>query len=264
MPFSEGKLPIKYLGVPLISSRLLNRDCKILVEKVRNKIGDWKNKSLSFAGKLQLCNSVISSMQVYWAFVLVLPKGIVYDIQQLIRCFLWCNGDFKRRKAKVAWEVISLPKQEGVVDLMRHGAWNWPLSWLAKAPNLSLITALNFDNSHDRIQWHDDNGKMADFSVKLAWEALRLHGDKVSWSNIVWFAHCIPRHAFYLWLVMRRSLKTQDMLRTWDVEPSINLSTLRCVFCKVHMDSHEHLFFECSFSSQVWQLVRVYAEMDTI
>ncbi|GKA17635.1 protein LAZ1 [Tanacetum coccineum] len=113
MPFSEGKLPVKYLGVPLISSRLLHRDCKILVEKVRNKIGDWKNKSLSFAGRLQLCNSVISSMQVYWASVLVLPKGIVYDIQQLIRCFLWCNGDFKRGKAKVTWEVISLPKQEG-------------------------------------------------------------------------------------------------------------------------------------------------------
>ncbi|GJW72836.1 hypothetical protein Tco_0132206 [Tanacetum coccineum] len=108
-------LPVKYLGVPLISSRLLNKDCKILVEKARNRIGDWKNKSLSFAGRLQLCKSVISSMQVYWASVLVLPKGIIYDIQQLIRCFLWCNGDFKRGKAKVAWEDIFLPKHEGVL-----------------------------------------------------------------------------------------------------------------------------------------------------
>ncbi|GKC29983.1 3-ketoacyl-CoA synthase 11-like protein, partial [Tanacetum coccineum] len=31
MPFSKGELPVKYLGVPLISSRLLNKDCKILV-----------------------------------------------------------------------------------------------------------------------------------------------------------------------------------------------------------------------------------------
>ncbi|GKE85075.1 hypothetical protein Tco_1558817 [Tanacetum coccineum] len=38
--FSEGELPVKYLGVPLISSRLLNRDCKVLVEKARNCIGD--------------------------------------------------------------------------------------------------------------------------------------------------------------------------------------------------------------------------------
>ncbi|GJV72568.1 polypyrimidine tract-binding protein homolog 2 isoform X1 [Tanacetum coccineum] len=40
MPFEEGSLPIKYLGVPLISSRLVHRDCKILVEHVQKRIGD--------------------------------------------------------------------------------------------------------------------------------------------------------------------------------------------------------------------------------
>ncbi|GJW85515.1 homeodomain-like protein [Tanacetum coccineum] len=54
MPFAEGELPVKYLEVPFISSGLLNRDCKILVEKAKNRIGDWKNKSLYFAGRLQL------------------------------------------------------------------------------------------------------------------------------------------------------------------------------------------------------------------
>lgn len=32
IPFVEGSLPIKYLVVPLISSRLFKKDCKILVE----------------------------------------------------------------------------------------------------------------------------------------------------------------------------------------------------------------------------------------
>nr|GFA10804.1 hypothetical protein [Tanacetum cinerariifolium]GFA10816.1 hypothetical protein [Tanacetum cinerariifolium] len=104
---------LKYLGVPLISSRLLNKDCKILVEKAKNLIGDWKNKSLSFAGWLQLCMFVISSMHVYWAWVIFIPKGIIHDIQQLIKGFLWCNEEFKRGKAKVAWEAICLPKMEG-------------------------------------------------------------------------------------------------------------------------------------------------------
>ncbi|GJS82036.1 putative reverse transcriptase domain, reverse transcriptase zinc-binding domain protein [Tanacetum coccineum] len=81
LPFAEGELPVNYLSVSLISYRLLNRDCKVLVEKSRNRIGDWKNKSLSFAGRLQLCKSVISSMQVYWVSVLVIPIGIVTDIQ---------------------------------------------------------------------------------------------------------------------------------------------------------------------------------------
>ncbi|GKF47588.1 hypothetical protein Tco_0137390, partial [Tanacetum coccineum] len=75
-----SNLPEKYLGVPLISSRLLNKDCKVLVEKARNQIGDWKNKALSFAGRLQLCKSFISSMHVYWASILVIPHGIISDI----------------------------------------------------------------------------------------------------------------------------------------------------------------------------------------
>ncbi|GKE23911.1 hypothetical protein Tco_1435423, partial [Tanacetum coccineum] len=48
IPFEEGHIPIKYLGVPLISSRLLYEDLKILVEKLYNRIGDWKNKSYHF------------------------------------------------------------------------------------------------------------------------------------------------------------------------------------------------------------------------
>ncbi|GJV35267.1 putative RNA-directed DNA polymerase [Tanacetum coccineum] len=134
MPFTQGELPVKYLGVPLISSRLLNRDCKILVEKVVNKVGDWKNKSLSYAGRLQLCRSVLSSMHVYWAAVLVIPIGIIHDIEQLMRGFLWCNGDLKRGKAKVAWEDICLPK--GLVHMYKlkgRTIWDIPvradISW---------------------------------------------------------------------------------------------------------------------------------------
>ncbi|GKB42090.1 hypothetical protein Tco_0887032, partial [Tanacetum coccineum] len=108
--------PVKYLGVPLISSRLLNKDCKVLVEQAGNRIRDWKNKSLSFVGRLQLCKSVISSMQVYWASMLAIPFGIIDDIQQLIRGFLWCNDKYRRGKSKVAWDDICLPKHEGGLE----------------------------------------------------------------------------------------------------------------------------------------------------
>ncbi|GJX60328.1 hypothetical protein Tco_0291718 [Tanacetum coccineum] len=123
----KRELPVKYLGVPLISSGLLNRDCNILVEKAKNRIGDWKNKSLSFAGRLQLCKSIISSMHVFWASVLIIPKGIIYDIHQLIRGFLWCNGELKRGKAKIAWEDICLPKSEGGLGLRNLEVFNFAL-----------------------------------------------------------------------------------------------------------------------------------------
>ncbi|GJU17767.1 hypothetical protein Tco_1250014 [Tanacetum coccineum] len=77
LPFEEGFLPVKYLGVPLISTRLVYRDCKELVEKVQNRIRDWKNKFLSFADRLQLVQSVLSSKHVYWASVSILPSWIL-------------------------------------------------------------------------------------------------------------------------------------------------------------------------------------------
>ncbi|GJZ26280.1 hypothetical protein Tco_0570533, partial [Tanacetum coccineum] len=124
LPFKEGTLPIKYLGVPLVSSRLAYRDCKELVEKVQNKINNWKNKFLSFAGILQLIQSVIASMHVYWSSIFILSSRIMSDIEQLMRSFLWCNGEMRRGKAKVAWEDICLPKDEGGLGIQRLDHFN--------------------------------------------------------------------------------------------------------------------------------------------
>ncbi|PWA63121.1 reverse transcriptase domain, Reverse transcriptase zinc-binding domain protein [Artemisia annua] len=113
LPFVEGTLPVKYLGVPLVTTRLILRDCRELVEKLANRINDWRNKSLSFAGRLQLIQSVLSSMHIYWASVFVLPARIVADLEQLMRGFLW------KGYSKVAWEVVYLPKEEGGLGIRR-------------------------------------------------------------------------------------------------------------------------------------------------
>ncbi|GJT91737.1 hypothetical protein Tco_1080582 [Tanacetum coccineum] len=122
--FEERHLPVKYLGVPLISSRLIYRDCKELIDKVRSRIQDWKNKSLLAAGRLQLIRSVIGSMHVYWASVFILPSRILLDIEQLMRGFLWCQGDLRKGKAKVAWEVVYLPRNEGGLGIRRLDVFN--------------------------------------------------------------------------------------------------------------------------------------------
>ena len=37
MPFTVGKLPVKYLGVPLIAKRLGVKDCKCLLDNIEKK-----------------------------------------------------------------------------------------------------------------------------------------------------------------------------------------------------------------------------------
>ncbi|GJW57559.1 ribonuclease H-like domain-containing protein [Tanacetum coccineum] len=199
MPFSEGELPIKYLGVPLISSRLLNKDCKVLVEKAKNRIGDWKNKSLSFASRLQLCKSVISSMHIYWASVLAIPKGIIFDIQNLIRSFLWCYGDYRRGKSKVAWLDICLPLSEGGLGLCSLEVFNKALLtthiWNIVSNKESLwgwrklLQLRDKMDTSDVLQWRDSNGSISEFSAKKVCEAIRPRGEEVDCNEMSSMAH---------------------------------------------------------------------------
>nr|KAJ0189677.1 hypothetical protein LSAT_V11C800388260 [Lactuca sativa] len=117
LPFVEGKLPMKYLGIPLISTKLFNRDCKGLIDKVKKRVNDWKNKSLSYAGRLQLINVVLASLPVYWASVVLLPKGIIKEVEKIMRNFLWNSGQNCKGVAKVSWNKICKPKIYGGLGL---------------------------------------------------------------------------------------------------------------------------------------------------
>ncbi|KAL0315263.1 UNVERIFIED_CONTAM: putative ribonuclease H protein [Sesamum calycinum] len=117
--FQEGSLPVKYLGIPLTSSRLTIADCRPLIDKVDTRLAGWNNQILSYAGRLQLIKSVLSTLHTYWTSAFILPKGVLKTLEKKMRQFLW-QGSAGRGNAKVAWEVISKPKEEGGLGIRRH------------------------------------------------------------------------------------------------------------------------------------------------
>ncbi|KAL0286394.1 UNVERIFIED_CONTAM: hypothetical protein Sradi_7149200 [Sesamum radiatum] len=114
--FQEGSLPIKYLGIPLTSSRLTLADCRPLIDKVDTRLAGWNHQHLSYAGRLQLIKSVLSTLHMYWASVFILPKGVLKMLERKMRTFLW-QGPSGGRQAKVAWDQICKPKAEGGLGL---------------------------------------------------------------------------------------------------------------------------------------------------
>ncbi|KAK4380996.1 hypothetical protein Sango_3010200 [Sesamum angolense] len=48
--FQEGHIPVRYLGLPLISTRLSITDCQSLLQKIDSRIKGWVGAQLSFAG----------------------------------------------------------------------------------------------------------------------------------------------------------------------------------------------------------------------
>nr|XP_043639256.1 uncharacterized protein LOC122610327 [Erigeron canadensis] len=108
------------------------------------------------------------------------------------------------------------------------------------------------------------DGKDEAYSSSSTWESLRLKQDQVPWVEMVWFPHCIPRHSFHVWLIMKKKLKTQDKMQQWDTSGSTNFNLMCCSLCKHGPDSHEHLFFECDYAMQVWNLVKPLAAMERV
>ncbi|KAK4384721.1 hypothetical protein Sango_3032300 [Sesamum angolense] len=109
---SEGQLPIRYLGLPLISARLSIADCQPLLQKIDSRIQGWEGIQFSFAGRVQLIKSVLISFEVYWAMAFFLPKGIIKEMMKRLRNFLW-KGNSASGYPKVAWEAVCRPIEEG-------------------------------------------------------------------------------------------------------------------------------------------------------
>lgn len=59
LDFSEGSLLVRYLGLPLISGKLNIDDCKVVIDRVQQKIDKWASKCLSYTGRVQLVNVVL-------------------------------------------------------------------------------------------------------------------------------------------------------------------------------------------------------------
>jgi len=86
--FQEGKLPVRYLGVPIITLRLGKADYISLVNRITARVHSWARRFLSFASRLQLIRLVLHSIKSYWASVFILPYSVLDHIEQILRQFL--------------------------------------------------------------------------------------------------------------------------------------------------------------------------------
>ena len=124
--FQEGVLPVCYLGVPLISTKLKASDCTILVERIIGRAKSWCCRTLSFAGRLQLIKSVLFFIQVYWSSLFILLKAVIRKVEATLRSFLWKGSELASTGAQIAWDRVCLPFEEGGLGIKKLEQWNKP------------------------------------------------------------------------------------------------------------------------------------------
>ena len=110
--FSEGTLPLCYLGLPLVTGALKSRHCSPLIARLTRKINLWTCKFISQAGRIQLICSILFGIQSYWAMYIFLPGAVLKKIQSILAKFLWKGTITGRCRYKIAWAKCCFAKSE--------------------------------------------------------------------------------------------------------------------------------------------------------
>lgn len=143
---SVASLPVRYLGIPLLSHKLSMHHCLPLIQLIKGKVNSWSARSLSYAGRLLLFNTVINGITNFWTSTFILPKECISKINSLCSSFLWHGYTEGSDSAKVSWETITLSKDEGGLGCRDLKAWN-------KACSIKLIWLLFKSPSSIWVAW---------------------------------------------------------------------------------------------------------------
>ncbi|XP_056688098.1 uncharacterized protein [Spinacia oleracea] len=206
----EGQFPFRYLDVPLSIKKLVYNQCRPLIDKVISRDKTWTARNLSYAGRLQLVQSILLSLQAYWCQIFILPKKVIKEIQNYCRIFLWTGHTDPSRKSLVVWHRLCLPRSAGGWNLKEMSLWN-------KAVVSKLLWALTHKMDKLWCRW------VHAYYIKGRFSPL---------TNML------------LLLEGGMQLPTKDRLLQWKV-----VTDDLCPLCSKCPESVSHLFFHCEFAA---------------
>ena len=103
LPCRVGRLPMKYLGLPLGAPFKETSIWNPILEKVEERVLGSKRPHLSKGGRLTLLKITLSSLPIY-LLLFTIPKFVVDKLERIQRNFLWgaCGG-LQRRVLNTPW-----------------------------------------------------------------------------------------------------------------------------------------------------------------
>ncbi|XP_074305864.1 uncharacterized protein LOC141641086 [Silene latifolia] len=277
--FQEGKLPFKYLGIPIQHGRLTRADCNILLENIISRIRGIGARKLSYAGRLVLINSVLNTLHNYWASIFLIPKGVIKRLKSICRNFLWCGGSNYNRAPLVAWQNVCCSKKEGGLGIKEAGVWNIAsvgklVNWIyTKADRLWVLwidhvymKGADWETYHPPpdSNWNWRNickvkdclaggyqgncwvASTGGYSISAGYHCLQALHPPVPLYHDVWYTWVLPKQAFIGWLIHRNAPNTRSKLCKLGLS-----STANCVVCEMGEETHDHLFWDCAYASKI-------------
>lgn len=114
----------KYLGSPLLHTRISKHNFNEVLEKLKSRLSGWKAKNLSLAGRITLIQLVTSTIPFYNMQTMELPRKVCDDIDKINRNFLWGDTENKKKIHLVNWGLGLRKAREQNSALLTKLGWN--------------------------------------------------------------------------------------------------------------------------------------------
>ncbi|XP_060212170.1 uncharacterized protein LOC132639766 [Lycium barbarum] len=286
--YAIGSFPIRYPGLPLSPKKWNKLECHQLCQKITEKIRTVSTRHLSYAGKLQIINSVFFSLHNFWGSVFILPQSVIKEVDKKCREFLWGSTTEKKKIALVAWEKLCRPKRQGGLNIKGCKIWNmaavgkliWHIMEKKDIMWVKWVQGVYMNNSDDFMN-HDPPSdcswywkrlnklklQMVNWYVNARYTLtanrqysvtkgyIQLIGEAPRWdiAELVWNRVAVPKHRFILWLAVLGRLLTRVRMQ----EIGLGCEENQCVMCADGAaETASHLFSECVWTRGIWDSIQ--------
>ena len=140
-----------------------------------------------------------------------------------------------------------------VSSIINNGVWTFPNGHLTLQQAWSSIPFHPKQHTQDKIIWPAHASGI--FSIASAWNLLRSSKENSTLHGLIWYNHHVPRYSLILWLASRGRLSTMD-------RPMLGTTTgsRTCILCGSEDESHNHLFFQCTYTGFFWNRLTSFAQ----
>ncbi|KAJ8420531.1 hypothetical protein Cgig2_032925 [Carnegiea gigantea] len=224
----DNTFPLKYLGVPIMASKLTMVECASLVEKIMARVQIWAAGNISFVGRARLINIVIFGMHSYWASIFLLPKEVTEKITQIYGNYLWTGVSAYKKAPYISWHQTCLLKSQRGIGMKDLAAWN-------KATIAKLTWAVAQKKEVLWVKWVHERY----LKNKSWWDYTPSQDASWYWKKI-----CKIKEEFKQ---AHHRLPTKQRLAKF-----LPQNETLCIMCSEDEEDEMHLFFTCNYAKIIW------------
>jgi hypothetical protein len=122
-----------YLGLPISDKKLRKSNLMVWVDKVADRLPNWKARLFSLAGRTAMVRFVLSTILVYRLIAMKIPKWVINSIDKIRRGFIWRGRkEVNGGNYLVSWDIVTRPLNLGGLGIsnLLYQSWALQAKWL--------------------------------------------------------------------------------------------------------------------------------------